>query len=102
VGAKYSRKELFEQLVNSYSEHPHMSPQQAKTILEDNDVIKHSTMHCQKYILKVLYNENRGGSKLVSIDPFLINCLVGRRNIPAPNGHHHERSINVFSVRSSF
>jgi hypothetical protein len=70
VGAKHSIKELFEQLVNSYSEHLHMSPQQAKTFLEDNDVIKHFAMHSQKYILKVLSNENRGGSKLVSIDPF--------------------------------
>jgi len=26
------------------------------------------------------------------------NCLVGKSPFPDPNGHHHERSINVLSV----
>ncbi len=46
--------------------------------------------------LKVLSNENRGGSNLVSIDP-LTNCLVGKCPFPAPNGFHHEMDKNVFS-----
>ncbi len=29
------------------------------------------------------------------------NCLVGKCPFQAPNGHHHEKSINVFSVLSS-
>jgi hypothetical protein len=31
-----------------------------------------------------------------------INCLVAKCPFPAPNGHHHERSMNVFSVLSTF
>ncbi len=52
----------------------------------------------------LLSNENRGGSKLVSIDPFyiFINCMAGKCSLPGPNGHLHERSINVFSVFSTF
>jgi hypothetical protein len=53
-------------------------------------------------VLKVLSNENRGGSKLLSIDPFLINCLAGCCPFPALNGHHHEASIKFSSVLVHF
>jgi hypothetical protein len=42
--------------------------------------------------LKILSDESRVGSKLVSINLFLISCLAGNCPFPAPNGHHHERS----------
>ncbi len=31
-----------------------------------------------------------------------MNCLAGKSHFPAPTGHHHERSINGFSVFSTF
>ncbi len=64
---------------------------------------KFSKDHVRSHVLlKVLSYENRGGSKLISIDPFMMNSLAGNRPFRAPNGHHHERSINVFSVFSTF
>jgi hypothetical protein len=32
----------------------------------------------------------------------LINCQAGKCPFPGPNGHHHERSINIFSVLVHF
>ncbi len=32
----------------------------------------------------------------------LISCLAGKCLFPAHNGHHHERSINVFNVLVHF
>ncbi len=32
----------------------------------------------------------------------MINSLAGKCPFPAPNGHHHESSINVFSVFGTF
>jgi hypothetical protein len=50
--------------------------------------------------IKVLSNENIGESKLVSSIHF--DKLSGRQVFfPAPNGRHHERSINIFSVLST-
>jgi hypothetical protein len=31
-----------------------------------------------------------------------VNCLAGKYPFPGPNGHHYERSINVFSDFSTF
>jgi hypothetical protein len=31
-----------------------------------------------------------------------INCLAGKCHLPRPIGHHHERSINIFSGFSTF
>ncbi len=45
--------------------------------------------HVRSHVwLKVLSNENRGGSKLVSIDPFIMNSLAGKCPFRAPNGHY--------------
>jgi hypothetical protein len=53
--------------------------------------------------LKVLSGENRGGSKLASIDLFLKSCLAGNCPFPAPNRHHHERNIGqkVYQIEST-
>ena len=40
-------------------------------------------------------------SKAEFVTSILINCLVGKCPFPAPNGHHHERDINVFSILST-
>ncbi len=58
-----------------------------------------STSILHTFQLKVLFNENRGRSKLSTI---LINCLVGRCPFPALNGHTHQRSLSVVSVLNTF
>ncbi len=39
----------------------------------------------------------------IGINRFImLNSLTGKSPFPTPNEHHHERSINVFSVFSTF
>jgi hypothetical protein len=48
-----------------------------------------STSILHAFQLMVLSNEKRGGSNMVSVDPFFINCLVGKFPFPGLNDHRH-------------
>jgi hypothetical protein len=65
--------------------------------------VNHEGPFVNKHLVKgTVYNEKEKWVETSINRSISINCLVGKCPFSAPNGHHHERCINVFSVLSTF
>jgi hypothetical protein len=76
-------------------------PRKLQQLFAHRIQIKHPCLHPLLSWLKGTVQWQLRGVKISFNQSILMNSLVGKCPSPCPNGHHQERSINIFSICST-